>query len=578
MLRRILERYYQFARWEKQKPRFARLRYLEDWLNGEFYECIPTAFSDEEDGGRLISIMDRRPSVQHNLPQHVADICARKLFGGRHAPRLKHEDPKVRLAIQAFCEELQLIEKMMEIVKRGSVGSVLVLFQFKKEGDKIQSLLEIISPRVVTPVFDQFQELIEARIHYVLSGLDIRMAGFTVDDKGRPINKDQKYWFVRHVNVIEDCIYHPIREQEWNPTEGYVPGTKMYDHLRPLIQAPNPLEFVPAIWIKNLSGGKYPDGKSTFESALNNFIQYDYMDSQMGRGLFYHAAPTMVIKGQIGYSPDQTDIPDEHSAKGQGLLIGPVHAIQLPPDMHDSVGGSTTGHDAKLLDTNAQGISTGVEYGGKLKHTSFEQISVARKDLESISGTMSGKAMELIDQDFLDLIEELRIQYGDNGYLKLLKRLAKAAKFVGHPLVAGLSELQIDGLCLQYPAHYTPDMQEFLYLVQALTLATGQGQKNPEGGVKPADGAPAAPAAPPVKPLLTPEEATEYLKIMMDWTIESEDRPVIAEADETSKDPTPPMPSPDESSPPAGEDEPMDIFSQHPVASETKVPVIKIPY
>jgi hypothetical protein len=570
MLQKILQKYYQFQPWQEACKRFKKLQYLDAWLDGEFYSAIPTSFADEEDGsGRYISIHDRRPAVQHNLPGHIADLCARKLFGGRHAPRIRHKDNKKRLAVQAFIEETGLISKMMETVKRGSVGSVLVMFRMRKvKGqDKPQSVVEITKARVVTPVFDSYNQLEEVRIHYPIPGWQVP-SFFEVDAEGKPIKSSNKYWFIRHVNDKEDCLYYPIIEQKWNPVEGYS-NPKMTQFLKEGAKANNPLGFLPAVWIQNQTGGEFPDGKSTFESALNNFIEYDYMSSQTGRGLFYHASPQLVIKGNIKGSDDDPDA----TQRSKGQITGPAHTLMLEADEKNGVGGDLSGHDAKLLDTNAQGLSTAIDFASKLKHTSLEQVSAVRKDLESIEGSMSGKAMELIDQDFLDLIEELRVQYCDKGYLCLLKKMLKAAKIMGHPLLEGISEKDIDGLSLQYPPYSTPEPQEFLFIVQALTAATGQADKPAAGG---ADGA--APAGPKVKPLLTPEEATYYLKTVMDFFMDSEDQPTINETEEDEKETEEePLPQPGSADPANGEEAGPDVLDEYP-KSNTYVPIIDVPF
>jgi hypothetical protein len=519
MLKNILDKYWQFNEWERLKPRFMRLRYLDAWLDGKFYDCIPTSFDYEGEGNNYVKIHDRRPAIQHNLPKMIANVCSRKLFGGRHAPRLQHRKDNVRLAVQAFIQELQLTSRMAEVIKRGSVGSVLVLFQLREIENKIQTLIEVVKSRLVTPRFDAFGELKQVRLHYPTSATAFREIGLNVDCENKQLKDNERYWFIREIDQNYDCIYHPILEQKWNPVNG---DNERY--MKKAIEVPNPLSFLPAVWFKNQPGGEHPEGECTFESALNNFIEYDYNYSQTGRGLFYHAAPQLCIKGELQNEGNEDE--DDTSPFHPPPTAGPAHIIRLKGDEKDTIGGTVSGSDAFLIDTHAEGLKTSLEFTQKLKHASLEQTSVARKDMESISGTMSGKAMELIDQEFLDLIQELRIQYCEFGYLPLLKKLCKAARIMKHPLLNNVSEVDIDGLTLQYPAMYTPDPQEFLYIVQALTLATGLGQKNPEGGVNGA----AIPAK-PHESLMSIKDANAYLKTIMDFYVDSEDVPVIPETD-----------------------------------------------
>jgi hypothetical protein len=563
MLQNILEKYYNFPQWVKDCPRFMKLQVHDAWLDGTFYDKIPTPYSQHTGGnGKDIKMFDRRPAVQHNLPKLMANLSARKLFGGRHAPRLRHQNEKFKLAVQAYIEELHLTSRMLEVVKRGSVGSILVLFQLRKLDGRVQTLIEVTKARNVTPKFDAFQELTSLRIHYPTGGRSFKDQGFTTDCEGRLLQNNEKYWFVRDLNKNEDCVYHAIPESMWDPVNG---DDQRY--MKEAVKVANPLGFLPAVWIQNLPGGEHPDGDCTFASALNNFIEYDYMYSQLGNGLFYHASPTLVVKG--GLVQDTNELDD---GPQRPVNKDPAYILQLPADEKDAVGGTMSGHDAKLLDTNAQGLTTGIDFCAKLKHASLEQTSMARKDLESISGSMSGKAMELIDQEFLDLIQELRVQYCEYGFLPLLKKLCKAAKMMGHPLLMDYSDTDIDGLSLQYPAAYTPDPQEFLYLVQALALATGLGQKNPEGGVNGA----AAPVA-PHEGLLTIEEASLYLKTQMDFYMVSEDVPVITETDPVGRIDEPEAPKPDDT---IGEGESnIDVTEQYPKGNTpTSVRVKDIPF
>lgn len=516
MLKKILETHYKFANWEEECPRFKRLRYLDAWLDGKFYDPIPYAFCDEVGmGNQQLSIRDRRPSVQHNLPKMIANLSARKLFGGRHAPRLMHESQQFKKKVQALCEEMKLNSRMLEIVRRGSIGSLLVTFKFANIDGEIKSVIETFKSFMVTPHFDEFQELVGATIHYPARGQEFLDMGFTRDSIGKPIVSNASYWFLKDITSKKECIYIPIPYARWNPVNGdpkYVKESP--DHI-----IENPLKFLPCVWIRNLPGGENPDGQCTFESSINNFIEWDYMYSQTGRGLYYGAAPQVVIKGEL----------INYSEGDKGTIIkGPTHIMQLQADQKDAMGSTMSGSDAKLLETNGAGLKTALDYCSQLKHNSLEQDSVARKDLESIQGTMSGKAMELIDQEFLDLIQELRVQYCQHGYLPLLKRLCKAAAFMGHPLMAGVTDKIIDGLFLQYPADYVISPQDLLFAVQALDIAVNG--SHPPSPPKPAgENTPAIPAPPPAEKLMDPEVARQWLAAQMDLCIDSEDQSTIVE-------------------------------------------------
>src|ERR1700728_5274877 len=94
MFKSMCQKYYEggMAGWEKLNPRFQRLKILDLWLDGKFYDKIPSDFWQKEDGsGDYVPLICRQPAVQHNLPNMIAKLCSHKLFAGRHVPRLKHE-------------------------------------------------------------------------------------------------------------------------------------------------------------------------------------------------------------------------------------------------------------------------------------------------------------------------------------------------------------------------------------------------------------------------------------------------------------------------------------------------------
>ena len=493
---------------------------LDRWLEGTFYDELPLSYEQDETNGNYNPMSNRKPAVQHNFPIEIAGLCSRKVFGGRHVPRVKHQDKAFLLKVQALIEELKAPVKMMEAIKRGSVGSVAIMFKFLESDSKVKGVIEVKQAQYCTPSFNQFQELTAITEHYLVQGYDMLARDMRVTIKGDKVEPGLKYWFIKHTDTNEECIYYPIDEHDWNPVTGHIDGIDIRSAYPFGEDVENPvahnLGFVPAVWIENLTGGKFPDGLSTFEPALDNFIEIDYIESQNGRGIKYNAAPQLMLKGDL-----------KAEADGDGQL-GPIarnarNVIRMAADEKGMDGmSSSTGHDAKLLETNGASAKASQEFAHGLKQTSFEQICFARKDLESISGVMSGKCVELIDEDFLDLIQELKVQYGTYGYLMLLKKLCKAAAMVGHALMVGVADKIIDGLMLDFPPLYLPDAQEINFLITAFVQATATQEAGPTGP----DGKKTMVAK---IPLLDPVLAANYLAKQMDLVEESDDKPTISD-------------------------------------------------
>lgn len=515
------------------ESRFENLMLYDRALDGTFYDKIPLSFDQEKTGSEYNELNTRRPAVKLPFPAMIAGLCARKLFGGRHVPRLKHKDPQFLLKVQALVEELRLPLKMLEAVKRGSVGSVCIMFKFletptrdPKENEDpesvpmtVKGVVDVKKAQYCSPRFNKFNELTGVLEHYLVSGHEMLMRNMTRDRENDEIVPELKYWFVKLSDNIQECIYYPLKEHDWNPVNSGLYGANPKSALVPYpLEEVNPtihkLGFVQAVWIENLTGGNCPDGLSTFGPAMDNFIQIDYAKSQNGRGLKYGSAPQLVIKG---------DLRSESEGGTSGITArDPAYLIRLAADEKGMDGQSaSTGHDAFLLETNGAAAKASDDFVSGLKHTTFEAICTARKDLESIKGTMSGKVIELIDEDFLDLIQELRLQYGDYGYLLLLKKICKAASKVGHQSMEDVSDKLIDGLTLHWPPLYLPDAQEIQFLADAMVQLTNDskpGGKGPDGSVTTIK----------VEPLIDPELAKQFIAKQLDLVEESDDKPVLS--------------------------------------------------
>jgi hypothetical protein len=519
VFRFIAENYYKekIPRW-MLGTRFEKLYLLDRWLDCSFYDEMPLSFNQEKSGGSYNPLHTRRPSVQLNFPNFIADLTACKLFAGRHVPRLKHENEDFLLKVQALVEELRLPVKMMEAIKRGSVGSVLILFKMLKSGENVRGVVNVKQSQYCTPTFNEFEDLIGVMEHYLCTGASLltnQPEPITRDRDGDPVKADRRYWYVKIIDTNGECVYYPLKEHDWNP----VNAGKYRDASTALVPYPmtnNPfmhnLGFVQGVWIKNLTGGNHPEGKSTWEPALNNFIELDYLKSQNGRGLKYSSAPQLVIKGDFRAEVEGDEL--KNPPRDAGYLL------RLAADTKDQMGTDSSGHDAFLLETNGNASKASDDYVNSLKHVSFEGLRTARKDLESIKGTMTGKVIELIDEDFLDLLQEMRLTYCSYGYLPLVKKLCKAAAAAGHQLMAGVKDALIDGLVIDFPPSYLPDAQDIQFLVSAFVEATADQQDGPAGP----DGKKTKVAK---EPLIDINLAKPLLAKLLDLVEESLDRPQL---------------------------------------------------
>jgi hypothetical protein len=268
------------------------------------------------------------------------------------------------------------------------------------------------------------------------------------------IEPSDTYWTVFDITSTETTYYSPILQDDWNP----VSPTKS---LQPLYILENPGGIFPVVWITNMGSINGSEGECSWENSAEIYVEIAYTLSQIGRAVRYNAAPQLVVKGSLEGEDDE-----------ESLVRSPVTTIYVAAGKKSEEGTSEEGGDAKLLEMTGQGISIGLEYIDKLRKWALEAISAGRKDLEQMHGPMSGRAMEMIDQEALDVIYEMRTAYGDNGLLSLIQVLLRLYRF--HGLVT-FADKELEQLTLDWPKPYLATAGEAAQLGQAITsfLETG---------------------------------------------------------------------------------------------------------
>lgn len=456
-----------WKRWARPDLRYQRLEILDRIREGTLYDHLNRTFrKDTDSNGEMITMERRKPTTKFNIARMVSRMCARKLFAGRHAPTISHpEKPEVAEAVRALSQEGGMGRNMLKTVNWGSVGSAAVPFrilnQTTKKGSVKRLVVECFKPMFCTPVFDVFQELKLLRVQYLVPGYTLVMDDYLVDYKGKPIEPRKKYWFIKDTDTKSETIYFPIPENEWIPIDNNKEKLLTDDDLI----NEHGLGFVPAHWFTNLSDGVHPDGACTFSDSKECIVEIDYVMSSIGLGVHYNAAPQVVIKGNM------VNVVDE---EGNSIARGPTRYLHFEAESVDPDGGKHGEGGADLLEMTGEGIKVGInDYMRELRKMALEQISASRKDPDKVTTAMSGKGIELIEQEFMDLVHELRTSYGDEGYLKFMKKASVAAIEVGHPLLKGIDIKDIDAISLDWPPLYELSAAEFQQLTSGLKEAVG---------------------------------------------------------------------------------------------------------
>ncbi len=443
-------------------PRGRALLARDKFIEGTFYDHLSYDFYAENDDSGYVPIIERRPSVQYNLPRRTALSCARKLFSTRHVPRFALDgDPELLAAINTLVAATQLRRRMLNIAFHGSIGSVAVTFTVsKREAGRVPAIdFDVWRGWQCAPSFDNQGELAKLRVCVPTKGGKLGGTAFESprDSDGEEIESESGYWVVRDYLPDREVNYMPVAMDGLEDAESpFVSDAKLkeFEDREPVVHG---LGFVPGHWFVNLTGGDPPDGAATWEAAKNIAIEIDYTASQLGRGIRYNAAPQLVVQGRL-----------INASLGNRLVRSPSHVLQFDATRKEYSGEVTQGGDAKLLEMTGGGINSGLEYLKELRKLALEAIAMSRKDPDKLSAAQSGIAMMLIDEDYVDLADELMTNYGECGYLPLTKKLVIAAAKFGHPLFKSIDAL--DELALNRPRVYPPGAGELMQLSTAFHM------------------------------------------------------------------------------------------------------------
>lgn len=453
MFRELVSR-IQYPQWagRAEKPsRWRTLDQLDRVLFGCIYDHLVHDFYQERlEGGSeaAISLRERRPSAQYNLPMMVSRWAARKLWAGRHIPRIAHKDRKVTKIVDQIIQTTGFFDWMMTATIMGSVGSVAITFRVDNSSDEPQVGFRVWRARDCIPKFDDFGNLVQLRVSVNVYGRELIELGLTRSRDGEPVRKDQQYWWFRVFTATEEQTLLPARVDDWNPVEGWTKDD-LGDSPVADLAVTHDLGFVPGVWVRNLAGKTGIDGKGTWDLVVNNTIEIDYLLSQASRGTRYNCAPTPVIVGEL------QDQDPERSPNTKDYL-------HLRSSRKEAEGETIGEGSASLMEMTGNGIKAAQDQISALRNMTLESIGATRKDPEKLKGVMSGRAMEFLDEDSHDLVMELRSSYGRAG-LELMRKVCRAS--------GALDGSDPKGLTLKWPRLYQPTPEDLAHMIPALVLA-----------------------------------------------------------------------------------------------------------
>ncbi|HEX2615253.1 MAG TPA: hypothetical protein VHL10_07155, partial [Nitrososphaera sp.] len=385
-------------------PRFRKLDVLERFLDGTIYDHLPNPFHRERDGqDQYIPLRDRRPSVIYGIPKIVVDRSISKLFGDKHWPRFHTTEAKVTEFLQELSLKSGLQGVMSEAAYWGSLGSVFIYFAIVKG----KLLYEVWNSKYCTPKYDAQRELDEVLILVPFAGYDVRAMGYAVKDE----DMEAMFFVGKRITTTEEIGYNPVKCDEYVDERNLTPNKER--------SVRHDLKFVPGVWIKNFIRTAGLDAPSTFghPSVLTSCIEIDYQLSQCGRGLKYNSDPQLLIKEPPA---------DPMAGDGGSLGLFPVQSTMVRSTSNTLFVGPEG--DASLLEISGDGQKAVLEYVKQVRQYAYEAARASRKDQEHTYGNMSGRAMEILEEDLISLASDLRLSYGESALKELLVKILRAHK------------------------------------------------------------------------------------------------------------------------------------------------------
>ena len=376
-------------------PRYRRMDMLQRYLDGTIYDVLPHSFYEEVSSGNVyIPLRERRPSVVYNLARVVVSRSVSLLFGGKHWPKFHCTEKGVTDFLTEIDNISGLQAAMIEAATLGSLGSVAVCFQII-DG---KFYYEVWNSKYCQPIFNKTRDLEDLFVLEPTMGYNLKAIGYTIDDDDLNI----LYFFAKRYTTAEEILYHPIKCEEYESESDLVKDTER--------STTHSLGFVPGVWVKNFPSTNGIDSDCTFEPIIDLSIEIDYQLSQCGRGLKYASDPQLVIKEPFG-APSAG-----MNGYSEPIVRSANNALSVGKD-----------GDAKLLEITGQGQKTVLEYVKLLRQWGLEVVRASRKDPEHSYGNMSGRAMEILDEDLISLAALGRVSYGEIGLKQLVCKMLQAS-------------------------------------------------------------------------------------------------------------------------------------------------------
>lgn len=464
--------------------RYKLLDALERLRDGKLYEHLDHPFTTERLGSEYVPMLTRRPDVIVKFAKLVTNQTAVLTFGDEHAPTVRctrdakeTENPfeKQEQAAEKIIDRLDLEALMMGSVFEGSTGGCALIV--RSVGKKKTTYIEIVPAKNCRPVYDVMDptDLIGLVQLYPTKGQLLLDVGYTIAELLDPGQKesdfkpDGDFWMRIEIAKRVENRFKPMTAYRYSrigQPDPQNPDKKIAWVLDDKRSRPHGFgDVVPVIYIRQ---GKHTgiDGECFFADVADLLISIDYDLSQIGRALRYSADPLLAInRGELAQQNITGPI-------GEGAVTGPDGGVAKTAS---NVIPLEPGAKAQLLEISGQGLAVMGEFVKQKREYALEVMSGMKSEASSEKGVQSGRAMDALWEALKLLIKRLRIPYGNQGLIPLLRLLMTGIK-LGILVIEDVAVEDVDPDApyrLIWPQTQLPTGADFLAEATGVTLLAG---------------------------------------------------------------------------------------------------------
>lgn len=310
-----------------------------------------------------VPIRDRKPRIIYNVAKVIVNKVTAKICGAKTFPTfIIEDDPDDTEFFKTVIKAANVRRNLLEPVRRCLLAGGSFVRFFLVNG---QPEMEYALAKYCYPKFDQLGELEEIEIKYVYEDWD------DLDSRGEPKLK----WYRLLMDKMSDVLFD-------NPE--YAPGN-LNPSFKELERNDHQLGWVQGEWLATAKNKFDADGPSLIEDILGFIDDLNYSLSQTSQAVGYNQEPQLSVSGVDEEELDQ-------------LIRSSQKAWNLGRD-----------GKAEFIESGLEGVKQATEVRGDNRNRMLEVVRIVILDPEKIAGSaQSGKAMELLNEPLVELVDELR--------------------------------------------------------------------------------------------------------------------------------------------------------------------------